>query len=124
MALSPLYNLDATPSCPHEKCLEHDPDDPMVLCNYAALIMDKREYQRAEVLFKKTLDIQAVPNAYYGLALLYRMADQLEAARSVLETYFTRFSHQKGPDVSSIHDEARKLYNEISAELRVQEKSH
>jgi tetratricopeptide (TPR) repeat protein len=96
----------------------------MVLCNYAAVMMDKGEYQKAEVLFKKTLDIQAVPNAYYGLALLYRMAGQLEAARAVLETYFTRFSHQKAADNSPIHDEARKLYNEISAELRVQEKSH
>jgi hypothetical protein len=52
------------------------------------------------------------------------MAGQLEAARAVLETYFTRFSHQKAADASPIHDEARKLYNEISAELRVQEKSH
>jgi len=108
----------------YEKCLEHHPEDPMVLCNYAAVMMDKGEYQKAEVLFKKTLDIQAVPNAYYGLALLYRMAGQLEAARGVLETYFTRFSHQRGADNSPIHDEARKLYNEISAELRVQEKSH
>jgi tetratricopeptide (TPR) repeat protein len=108
----------------YEKCLEHHPEDPMVLCNYAALMMDKREYQKAEVLFKKTLDIQDVPNAYYGLALLYRMAGQFEAARGVLETFFTRTSHMKGADISPIHDQARELYREVSAELRVQKKSH
>jgi Tfp pilus assembly protein PilF len=108
----------------YEKCLEHHPDDPMVLCNYAALMMEKGEFQQAEVLFKKTLDIQGVPNAYYGLALLYRMAGQWEAARAVLETYFTRFSHRKGAADSRLNDEAKKLYNEISAELGAQNRSH
>jgi len=108
----------------YEKCLEHHPEDPMVLCNYAALMMEKGEFQKAEVLFKKSLEIHDVPNAYYGLALLYRMAGQLEAARGVLETFLTRSSHRKGADESPIHDEARNLYREISAELRVQEKSH
>jgi len=40
-------------------------------------MMEKGEFQKAEILFKKTLEIQAVPNAYYGLALLYRMAGHL-----------------------------------------------
>jgi Tfp pilus assembly protein PilF len=108
----------------YEKCLEHHPEDPMVLCNYAALMMNKGEYQKAEVLFRKTLDIQDVPNAYYGLALLYRMAGQLEAARGELETYFTRTSQQRGADDSPIYGQAREMYNEISAELGVQGKSH
>jgi tetratricopeptide (TPR) repeat protein len=96
----------------------------MVLCNYAALMMEKGEFQKAEVLFKKTLDIQGVPNAYYGLALLYRMAGQLEAARSVLETFFARSSHRKEVEESPIYGQARELYKEISTELRVQAKSH
>jgi tetratricopeptide (TPR) repeat protein len=108
----------------YEKCLEDHPQDPMVLCNYAALMMEKGEFQKAEVLFKKTLDIQDVPNAYYGLALLYRMADHLEAARSVLETYFTRISYRKEADEPLIHDKAKELYKEVSAALGVQSKSH
>jgi tetratricopeptide (TPR) repeat protein len=108
----------------YEKCLEHHPQDPMVFCNYAALMMEKGEFQKAEILFKKTLEIQAVPNAYYGLALLYRMAGHLEAARSVLETFFTRSSPLRGADESHIRDQAKELYKEISAELGVQGKSH
>ena len=57
----------------YDKCLELNPDDPMVVCNYAGLMMEKGEFQKAEVLFKKALKIQDIPNAYYGLALLYRM---------------------------------------------------
>lgn len=108
----------------YEKCLEHHPQDPMVLCNFAALMMEKGEFQKAEILFKKTLDIQDVPNAYYGLALLYRMADHMDAARSVLETYFTRISHRKEADDSLIHDKAKELYKEVSAALGVQNKGH
>jgi Tfp pilus assembly protein PilF len=108
----------------YEKCLEHHPQDPMVLCNYAALMMEKGEFQKAEILFKKALDIQDVPNAYYGLALLYRMAGHLEAARSVLETYFTRISHRKEADDPIIHDKSKELYKEVSAGLGVKNKSH
>ena len=34
----------------YDKCLEIDPDDPMVACNYAGLMMEKGEFQKAEVL--------------------------------------------------------------------------
>jgi len=31
-----------------------------------------------------------LPNAYYGLALLYRMAGEFKASKDVLETMFVR----------------------------------
>jgi len=62
----------------YEKCLEHHPEDAMVLTNYAGLMTQKGEFQKAEILFKKAIKIQNVPNAYYGLALLYRMAGHLQ----------------------------------------------
>jgi tetratricopeptide (TPR) repeat protein len=108
----------------YEKCIEHHPEDPMVLCNYAALMIEKGEAQKAEVLFKKALKLQDVPNAYYGLALLYRMAGHLEAARGVLETFFTRSAHLRAVEGSAIHQEAKELYKEISTALDVQKKSH
>lgn len=108
----------------YEKSLENHPDDPMVLCNYAALMVEKGEFQNAEALFKKTLQIEGVPNAYYGLALLYRMGGHLEAARSVLETFFSRSPHLKGMDDSGIYKEAKELYKEISTALGLQKKSH
>jgi len=108
----------------YEKCLEHHPEDPMVLCNYAALMVEKGEFQKAEILFKKALKIKDVPNAYYGLALLYRMAGHMEAAQSVLETFFTRSPHLEGVERLPIYKEARELYKELSAATGVQKKGH
>ena len=87
-------------------------------------MMEKQEFQKAETLFKKALQIQDVPNAYYGLALLYRMAGQLEAARQVLETFFTRTGNIKGLKGSPIYQEANNLYREISSALGVSKQGH
>lgn len=108
----------------YEKCLELNPGDPFVLCNYANLMMEKEEFQKAEIYFKKAIEIQDLPNAYYGLALLYRMAGQLEAARSVLETFFNRSLSIKEVNSTQIYKEAKKLYKEISGELGIKDRSH
>ncbi|MFH1952505.1 MAG: tetratricopeptide repeat protein [Pseudomonadota bacterium] len=108
----------------YDKCLEINPDDPMVACNYAGLMMEKGEFQKAEVLFKKALEIQDIPNAYYGLALLYHMAGHLEPARSVLETFLARSPSLKGIDHSQIYEEARALYKEIGDALKMKERGH
>jgi len=34
-------------------------------------MMEKEDYQKAEIFFKKAMERQDIPNAYYGLALLY-----------------------------------------------------
>jgi predicted Zn-dependent protease len=108
----------------YEKCLEHHPEDTMVLTNYAGLMTEKGEFQKAEILFKKAIKIGDVPHAYYGLALIYRMAGQLEPARQVLETFFTRIVKMKGVDGSPIHKESMNLYMELSAALSVSKQSH
>ena len=108
----------------YEKCLENNPEDPMTACNYAALMMEKGEFQKAEALFKKALEIGDIPNAYYGLALLYRMAGHMEPARGVLEKLFTLSPSVTGVDSSAIYHQARELYNEISKELQMKDKGH
>jgi tetratricopeptide (TPR) repeat protein len=108
----------------YDKCLEINPDDPMLACNYAGLMMEKGEFQKAEILFKKSLEIQDIPNAYYGLALLYHMAGHPEPARSVLESLFERNPSFKGGNVSQIYEEARALYKEISDALQIKKKGH
>lgn len=108
----------------YDKCSELNPDDPMVACNYAGLMMEKGEFQKAEVLFKRALQIQDIPNAYYGLALLYRMAGHFEPARSVLETFFTRNPSLKGVDNSRVYEEAEALYKELVDLLGMKEKGH
>jgi tetratricopeptide (TPR) repeat protein len=103
----------------YEKCLELYPDDAMVLTNYAGLMTQKGEFQKAEILFKKAIKIHNVPNAYYGLALLYRMAGELEESKSVLETMFARISQQTlARDHAGIYAEANALYSELSKEKK------
>jgi hypothetical protein len=52
------------------------------------------------------------------------MAGQLEAARQVLETFFTRTVNMDGVDGSPIHKESKNLYRELSAALSVPKQSH
>jgi hypothetical protein len=52
------------------------------------------------------------------------MADQLEAARQVLESFFTRTANIKGLKGSPIHQEAKNLYRKLSTALGVQKQSH
>jgi hypothetical protein len=52
------------------------------------------------------------------------MAGQLEAARQVLETFFTRTANIKGLKDFPIHQEAKNLYRELSTALGVQKQSH
>jgi tetratricopeptide (TPR) repeat protein len=108
----------------YDKGLELQPNDTMVMTNYATLMMEKGDFQKAEILFKKAIKIQDVPNAYYGLALLYRMGNHLEAARQVLETFFTRAINMKGVDGSPIHKESKQLYKELSAALSASKQIH
>jgi tetratricopeptide (TPR) repeat protein len=101
----------------YELCLEHHPDDAMAMSNYAALMMETRQFQKAEVLFKKALKIQDIPNAYYGLAFLYRMANELEAARQVLERFFERVDGVKEVEGLPVYKAAQGLYRELSKAL-------
>ena len=101
----------------YDLCLQHHPDDAMLACNYAALMLEKGEFQKAEVLFKQAIKGGNVPNAYYGLALLYRMAGELEESKSVLETMFVRIPQQTlARDHAGIYAEANALYSELSKE--------
>jgi len=103
----------------YDLCLQHHPDDAMLACNYAALRLEKGEFQKAEVLFKQAIKGGNMPNAYYGLALLYRMAGEPDAGKSVLETMFVRIPQQTlAREYAGIYAEAKNLYSELSKEKK------
>jgi len=52
------------------------------------------------------------------------MAGQLDAARQVLEAFFTRKANIKGAKISPINQEAKNLYRELRTALGVQKQSH
>ena len=108
----------------YDLCLEHHPDDAYCMTNYASLMTEKGDFQKAEIFFKKAIKIQDIPNAYYGLALLYRMANELEVALQVLETFFTRTATVQGLERLPVYKEAKNLYREISKILDVAQKGH
>jgi len=103
---------------------QYHPDDAMLACNYGALMCEKGEFQKAEVLFKQSIKNGNIPNAYYGLASLYQMAGEFEASKSVLETMFVRKPDTKMEN-AGIYQEARNLYSVVCAALGSQsEKKH
>ena len=74
--------------------------------------------------WKNRKNAETIQSDLQGLALLYRMAGHLEAARQVLETFFTRTANIKGLKGSSIYQEAKNLYRELSTALGVQKQGH
>jgi len=103
----------------YDFCLQHHPDDATLACNYAALMLEKGKFQKAETLFKQAIKGGNIPNAYYGLALLYRMADKLDASKSVLETMFVRIPQENlTREYAGIYAEAKNLYSELSKGIK------
>ncbi len=100
----------------YDMCLEHHPDDAMLACNYATLMIEKGEFQKAEVLFKKAINAENIPNAYYGLALLYKIAGEFDASKSVLETMFNNKADSRMEN-AAIYQEASNLYKEVCSAL-------
>ena len=102
----------------YDLCLQHHPDDALLSYNYAALMLEKGELQKAEVLFKQAIKGGNMPSAYYGLALLYRMAGKLDASKSVLETMFVRVPQQTvAKEYATIYAEAQNLYSKLIKEI-------
>ncbi|MFH1409442.1 MAG: tetratricopeptide repeat protein, partial [Nanoarchaeota archaeon] len=109
----------------YDMCLQHNPNDAMLACNYAALMFEKGDFQKAEALFKQSIKAGNIPNAYYGLAFLYRMAGEIEASKSVLEMMFVRIPQQTvGREHAKMYAEARSLYSEVSKGESQKEKKH
>lgn len=100
-----------------QKCYEIDPSDHLMLNNYAAIMMEKGEIEKAKDLFEKAIGIApAYPNTYYGLAMLHRVKDEPVSALEILERLF---SQPRSKDIRSaqIYTLAQKLYRELNKEV-------
>ena len=97
----------------YDICFQIKPDDNYLLNNYAALLMEKGDYDRAADLFKKALNIDSsYPNTYLGLAFLYLAQNDSKSAIQILENLF---SFANSSDIRSIpvYQEARRLYVDL-----------
>src|SRR4030067_2022242 len=101
----------------YQKCYEIDPNDNFLLNNYAALLMEKGNLNKAKELFEKALPRDpSYPNTYYGLAVLLQALKEPEIALQTLEKLF---SQPKSKDMRSaqVYKQAQKLYTELNKEI-------
>jgi len=118
------HNLDAAEFY-YEKCVELNPDDGMILNNYAGLMMEKGNFTKAEELFKKALKVNpGYPHTYYGLALLYKVTGHPEESLEVLEKLLLLKPKAQGIESSQIYKEAESLYREIKKEMQTKGMVH
>lgn len=106
----------------YERAAELSPDDHIVITNYAALIAQRGETERADVLFLRAIQLQPKhPNAYYALAKMAYDEGDAQRAINVLDNMFDVAS---GPNVRNqpFFAEARRLY--LSACTSAAEKAY
>ena len=101
----------------YDLCLQHHPDDAMLTCNYAALMFEKGEFQKSEVLFKRPSKAGICPTPITVWPFFTRW--RVDASKSVLETMFVRIPQQTLPrEYAGIYAEAQNLYSKLSKEKK------
>jgi len=101
----------------YEAGLNINPNDNLLLNNFATLHLEQGHFAKAKELFNQALAIDPTyPNTYYGLALVHRLNDDPEAALKILEQLFKQ---PASADIRSapVYKNARELYLELSIEL-------
>jgi len=98
----------------YEKGFSVNPNDSILLNNYAALKMELKDYSGAQDLFNKALAADpSYPNTYLGLSMLYQSMGKVEDAAQVLEKLFNQ---PKSSDIRStpFYHYARDLYLDLN----------
>ena len=101
----------------YEAGLNINPQDNLLLNNFATLHMEQGHFNKAKELFDKALAIDPTyPNTYFGLALVNRLSGSPEMALKILEQLFDQ---PASTDIRSapVYKNARELYLELSTEL-------
>jgi len=101
----------------YEAGLNINPQDNLLLNNFATLQLEQGHFDKAKELFNKALAIDPTyPNTYFGLALVGRMTGAPEAALKSLEQLFKQ---PASTDIRSapVYKNARALYLELSTEI-------
>ena len=114
-----LHDLDVAEFF-FEKGLSIRPDDNILLNNYAALKIEKKQLKEAQELFEKALEIDpSYPNTYYGLSLLYQSTGNEGQAIELLNRLFEQ---PKSNDIRSaqIYQQAWNLFLEINKNIAEQ----
>ena len=92
--------------------------------NYANLMTEKRNFSKAEELFKKAMNLKPVhPHSYFGLALLYRVTGHPKESLKVLEQLFILMPKLRG--LKAVRFTPRPaIFTPKSRQRRNQRKAH
>jgi tetratricopeptide (TPR) repeat protein len=107
------HNLDVAEFY-YQKGLSINPQDSLLLNNYAVLKIEQGKFHEAKELFEKALASDpAFPNTYYGLALLHKIGGNPELALNTLDQLYNQ---PKSQDIRSgpFYQQASGLYLEIN----------
>jgi tetratricopeptide (TPR) repeat protein len=99
------------------RALEIDPTDAYALNSFAAILGERKNFEKAVEIFNKAIEsTPSYPNPYYGKATVWMKLEKPEEAEKVLEALFAM---PKTNDIRSenIYQQARDLYVEIEEEL-------
>lgn len=110
------HNLDVAEFY-FQKGLSINPSDNILLNNYAALKMEKKQFKESQVIFEKALESDpSYPNTYYGLALLYQSTGNADRALEILNSLFDQ---PKSDDIRSapVYQEAWNLFLDINKNI-------
>jgi Tfp pilus assembly protein PilF len=98
----------------YQKGLSINPQDNLLLNNYAVLKIEQCKLQEAKELFEQALIADpAFPNTYYGLALLHKIEGNPELALNALDQLY---NEPKSQDIRSapVYKQASSLYLELN----------
>lgn len=113
-------NLAMADAC-YRRALLVNPDDPILLTNYGALMVDLGNLEQAEEFFERAIAASPdYPNPYYALALIEQRRGQPAAAGQALDRLFAL---GKPADVRAqpLLVEARKLYAAVNERRALQD---
>ncbi|CAB1056302.1 hypothetical protein D1BOALGB6SA_1038 [Olavius sp. associated proteobacterium Delta 1] len=73
----------------YEKCYELDPENKYVMCNLGSAYTECREFEAAEALLSKTIDLYPsdpdIYTVYHNLAVLYYETERMELAIEMID---------------------------------------
>ena len=101
----------------YRRAFELNPNDPLLLANYGALMAEKQDTEQAEEFFERAIQANPTyPNSYHALAVLNYRAHKPQLALQALDDMFGK---AKSSDIRSglVYTESRQLYLEASRQI-------
>lgn len=100
----------------YRRVLEYHPTNALAINNVAAVYLERKEYEEAIPLLKKTLELDdSYVNTYYGLGLAYYKTGEYQQAFDICHEGAKKSTDR--PENPEVRQELLKLYLTVAGEL-------